>query len=518
MKTAYVNGKIYTITHGFVDCFVEENGKFIEVGSYNEYDQIVDLQGQFITCGFNDSHMHVLGYGQALEMMNMATCTDSLEHMLEEMKNYLKHNDVRWLRGRGWNHDYFSDVSRMPTREDLDTVSKDVPIVATRACGHVCVVNTKALEVLGIDENTEPLSGGSFDLEAGLFRESCLSLIYEGIGKASIEDLKRAIKKACQSLNQYGITSSQTDDFTNHQGNFRNVIQAYKELEDAGELTVKIHAQSQLTNMEQLADFISHDYHHYKTELYSSGPLKLLGDGSLGARTAFLTTPYADDPIANGISCYTQEQLDELVGYANEHGMPAAIHCIGDGMMKMVMATYKKIQDKENPLRNGIVHCQITDEELLNDFKEYNIIPYIQPIFLDYDITMVESRVGKEKAQTSYAFKTLYDNGGCGGSDCPVELPNVLNGIQCAITRRTLKAVGPYVESEALTLEEALQSFTLNGAYASFEEDVKGSIEVGKAADFVILSQNPFEVNPENIKDIHVLATYMNGKCVFKRV
>ena len=517
MKTAYVNGKIYTVSHGFVDSFVVENGQFVEVGSASEFDKFVDLKGRFVTCGFNDSHMHILGYGQALEMMNMAECTDSLSHLLEEMKQYLEDNNgIKWLRGRGWNHDYFSDVNRMPTREDLDTVSKDVPIVATRACGHVCVVNSKALEILGINEDTPAKEGGSFDLETGLFRENCLSMIYDGIGMASIEDLKRSILKACQALNQYGITSSHTDDFTNHRGNFRDVIQAYKELEDEGLLTVKIHQQSQLVKMEELTDFIEHGYHQYKTNMYRTGPLKLLGDGSLGARTAFLTTPYADDPVANGISVYSQEQLDEMVGYVNKHGMPAAIHCIGDGMMKMVMNTYKKMNDKSNKLRNGIVHCQITDQELLDDFKNYHILPYIQPIFLDYDITMVESRVGKEKANTSYAFKTLFDLGGCGGSDCPVELPNVLKGIQCAVTRKTLKGVGPYVEKEALSLEEAIQAFTLNGAYASFEEGSKGSIEVGKAADFVVLSDNPFEVDVNKIKDIRVLRTYLNGTRVYK--
>jgi predicted amidohydrolase YtcJ len=130
---------------------------------------------------------------------------------------------------------------------------------------------------------------------------------------------------------------------------------------------------------------------------------------------------------------------------------------------------------------------------------------------------MVEGRVGKELASTSYAFKTLYHLGGCGGSDCPVEWPNVLHGIQCAVTRKTLKGVGPYVQSEALSLEEAIKSFTINGAYASFEEDTKGSIEVGKAADFVVLSDNPFEVNENEIKDIVVLKTYVNGKRVYTR-
>ena len=196
--------------------------------------------------------------------------------------------------------------------------------------------------------------------------------------------------------------------------------------------------------------------------------------------------------------------------------MPVAVHCIGDGMMKMVVESYRKVlANQPNNLRHGIVHCQITDEELLQAFEALHLHAYIQPIFLDYDITIVEKRLGHEKAQKTYAFKTLYRIEASGGSDCPVELPNVMQGIQCAVTRKTLHGTGPFVVSEALSVEEALNLFTLKGAYASLEEKEKGSIEVGKAADFVILTGNPFKVNPMDLGKIEVKETYMNGQQVY---
>lgn len=531
MKIAYYNGNVYTITNGFCEAFVVEDDCFVYVGKNEKAlemaDGKVDLKGQFVTCGFNDSHMHVLGFGHMLEMMNLAKCTDSLSHLLESMKEYIQVNDFKkgqWLRGRGWNNDYFNDTHRFMTRYDLDEVSKEIPICITRACGHVCVVNSKALELLNITKETPQVEGGQFDIDEngeplGIFREQALFMVYDPISKVTVSDLKQMLARASKELNRYGITSAQTDDFTNFNVDYRDVIQAYQELENEGLLTIKVNEQCQLPTMALLKDFVENNYHHYQTKLFKSGPLKLLGDGSLGARTAYLTFPYADDKTAKGISCFTQEQLDALLGYANAHGMSGAVHCIGDGMMKMVVNSYKKIlkNNISNPLRHGIVHCQITDEELLDDFKKYNLLAYIQPIFLDYDITMVEKRVGQTKAKKTYAFKTLFDIHACGGSDCPVELPNVMKGMQCAITRKTLQCVGPFVESEALSIDEALRLFTLDGAYASFEEKSKGSIEIGKEADFVVLDANPFEVNKDQIGHIEVLQTYMNGRLVYQK-
>lgn len=530
MKKAYIHGKIETITHGMVEAFQVENGKFNYVGNNQEAllgaDEVIDLKGQFVTAGFNDSHLHVLGYGHTLEMMNLSLWNTSLEDLLFQIKNYIQKNHWPsgvWLRGRGWNNDYFSDTHRFINRYDLDRVSQDIPIVLTRACGHVCVVNSKALEVLGIDEKTPQVAGGYFDVDEtgkplGIFRENALNIIYDPISVVSISDLKRMIKKACEHLNAFGITSAQTDDFTNFNVPFEAILEAYAQLEAEGQLTVKINEQCQLPTMSLLKRFVNAGYHQKRSHLFRCGPLKLLGDGSLGARTAFLSYPYADDPQVKGISCFTQDELDELIGYAHEHEMSVAVHCIGDAMMRMVVKSYQKVlQHQPNRLRHGVVHCQITDQKLLDDFKALHLHSYIQPIFLDYDITMVESRIGQKKAQETYAFKTLYDISASGGSDCPVELPNVMHGIQCALTRKTLNGEGPFIEKESLTLSEALTLFTLNGAYASFEEQQKGSIDVGKDADFIILSQNPYAVEREELGQIEVLETYLDGKLVYQR-
>ena len=169
--------------------------------------------------------------------------------------------------------------------------------------------------------------------------------------------------------------------------------------------------------------------------------------------------------------------------------------------------------------RHGIVHCQITRPDQLERIARLNLHVYAQSIFLDYDLHIVEDRVGKELAASSYSWKTLMNKGVTvsNGSDCPVELPNVMGGIQCAVTRCDLKGEGPYLPREAFTVQEALDSFTIAGAKASFEEDSKGRIEPGMLADFVVLGGNPFETEPERLKDIPVLATYLGGKFVYPR-
>ena len=329
------------------------------------------------------------------------------------------------------------------------------------------------------------------------------------------------IHEACRALNSYGVTSAQTDDFVAFpQVDYEVLIAAYQELEKKGKLTVKINQQAQLVNIEDLKGFIGKGY---KTgvgnDYFKIGPLKLIGDGSLGARTAYMTQPYNDDDSTCGIPIYTQEQLDEMVEYAHKNGMHVVIHCIGDKIMYMVVEAMEKALKKypKEDHRHGIVHCQITTKELLDKFKELKLHAYIQSIFLDYDINIVEDRIGKERAKYTYNFKTLMDSGviTSNGSDCPVELPNVMNGVQCAVTRKTLDGKGPFLSEQALSVEEAIKSYTIMGAYGSFEEKTKGSIEVGKVCDFVVLGQNPFEVEKDKLKDIEILATYLDGKCVF---
>jgi predicted amidohydrolase YtcJ len=250
--------------------------------------------------------------------------------------------------------------------------------------------------------------------------------------------------------------------------------------------------------------------------MYRFGPLKMLGDGALGARTAFLSIPYADDETTHGIPVYSKELMDSMISYANKNGMQIAVHTIGDACLDWVLEAYEKAL-KECPRedhRHGIVHCQIMRADQWAKINKLNLHVYAQTIFLDYDINIVKQRVGEELANTSYCWKSLMKNGVTvsNGSDAPVELPDVMAGIQCAVTRKTLNGVNEYLPDEAFTVKEAIDSFTIQGAKASFEEDKKGKIKRGMLADFVILNENLFEVSSDKIRDVKVLEVYLDGK------
>lgn len=536
MKTIYYNGQVYTGSLPLVQAFIEEEGKFTFSGTSQEAlkqkeegDVLVDLNGRFVCSGFNDSHMHLLGFGSALNSAQLASHTGSLQEVLDCLRAFKESRIIRentWIMGRGWNQDYFAGDKRMPDRYDLDQVSEDVPVCAVRACGHCLVVNSRALELLGINAGTAQPEGGRIGMENGepdgRFFDNAMDLIYDAIPAPDKEDVKDMLLAACRALNSYGVTSCQTDDYCAFRGVYWTVVnEAYRELEQEGKLTVRVYEQSNFTSLEELKKFVeAGNRTGTGSSRFKIGPLKMLGDGALGARTAYLSRPYADDPSTCGIPVFSQETLDEMIGYANEQGMQAAVHAIGDACLDRVLDAYEKALTAcpREDHRHGIVHCQITRPDQLERIARLKLHIYAQSIFLDYDIHMVKERAGEELASTSYSWKTLMEKGVTvsNGSDCPVELPDVLAGMQCAVTRRTLKDhIGPYLPKQQFTVQEALDSYTIAGAKASFEEEVKGRIMPGMAADFVILGQNPFETEPEKLSRIPVEAAYVGGTQVY---
>lgn len=538
MKTIYKNGAVYTGELPLVQAFAVEDGKFIFAGSNADADAltsddatVIDLQGKFVCSGFNDSHMHLLNYGGSLMKAQLAEHTHSLEDMIQCLSDFLAEHPCKegaWLQGRGWNQDYFTDASRMPNRYDLDKVSTETPICAVRACGHCLVVNSKALEILGVTADTPQPEGGEIGIENGApdgrFFDNAMDAVYQVIPVPDKEEIKEMIRIACKALNSYGVTSSQTDDYCVYRSvPWQTVNEAYEELEESGELTVRVYEQSNFTDLPSLKEFVeAGNVTGTGTELFKIGPLKMLGDGALGARTAFLSRPYADDPSTCGIPVFSQETMDEMIGYANAHGMQAAVHTIGDACLDRVLSAYEKAlaECPRDNHRHGIVHCQITRADQLEKIAKLKLHVYAQSIFLDYDNHIVEERVGKELASTSYSWKTLMNKGTSvsNGTDCPVELPDALSCMQCAVTRTTLHDnVGPYLPEQKFTVQEALNSYTCCGAYASFEEHIKGKILEGMLADFVILGENPFEVEENHIKDIPVCQTFLSGKNVYTR-
>ncbi|MBR5640751.1 MAG: amidohydrolase [Firmicutes bacterium] len=365
-----------------------------------------------------------------------------------------------------------------------------------------------------MDESGEPL---------GIFREAARDFVYDTLPDLTVDDVKRMLRNGMDGLVKAGITEVQTDDFEAlPAGQYQKVLDAYHQLEDEGLLKVRIFEQCLLASQPLLEQFLAEG--HYTGEgspMFRVGPLKLMADGSLGGRTAYLARPYADDPSTEGIPVFTQEQLDRLILTAQAGGMMAAVHCIGCGAAEMTMQAIEKAQlaCPKPDLRHAIVHCQITDKALLEQFAKLNVLAHIQPAFIDDDIPIVEARVGRELTQTSYNWKTLQDSGVhiAGGSDSPVIDFSVMNGIYCAVTRQRLNGdpAEGWLPDQKLTVEEAVRAYTMGGAYASYDERVRGTIRNGKYADLVVLDRDLFAIDPEEIKDVKVDMTVLNGQVVY---
>jgi len=535
MKKLFYNCVVYT-GNDFKEAFIVEDNHFIFVGKKEEAfkliddnDEIIDLNNKFVCAGFNDSHMHLLGYGKNLKNISLFEHSSDLKIMLDYVKQEIDKYELKeneWIIGRGWNQDYFLDEKRMPNRYDLDTISNDNPIVLTRACGHALVLNSKALSLCHIDENTKDMIGGEIGRDEdgnpnGLLFDNAMDLAYDKLPLPSKEELKRMILLACNSLNSFGITSVQSDDYClSYQLPYSLINEAYNELIKENKLTIRVYEQANITTVKKLEEFINDgNITGVGNNLFKIGPLKLLGDGSLGSRTAYLSIPYKDDNTTRGFTIFTDQEMNELVLTAHKNNMQIAIHAIGDACLDQVLNAYEKaleLYPRDNH-RHGIVHYQISRKDQIDKTRKLNLHAYIQTIFLDYDNHIVEDRVGKDLASTSYAWHTLMDKGITisNGSDAPVEVPNVLKGMQCAISRTSIDGTGPYNINEAFSIKEAIDSFTINGAYASFEENIKGLIKQDYLADFVVLDQNPFEVEVNSIHKIKVLKTYLDGRCVY---
>lgn len=540
MKKIYYNAVIHAKKDMDAEAMGVENGRVGFIGTRSEAKEWEngedgvwhDMNGAFIVPGFIDSHLHLLQYGNQLSSPNLTENTSSINAVIEELfayknRNYKKSGD--WVVGSGWNQECFEGEKRLLNRYDLDQVSREQPVIAWRSCRHIACANSAALKAAGITRDTKNPEGGSIDLDehgepTGILRENAINLVSRFIPAPEVGEIKHDMVQAMKKLNSYGITSVQSDDFGAFPGvSYKTVIQAYEELEAEGLLTVKVYEQCLLDEKSDFKDFIEKGYRTGKgSAFFAIGPLKIIADGSLGARTALLSAPYADDkehPDNCGIAIYSQQELDEMVSDASKHGMQVAVHAIGDKAMEMAARSMEKALggNRNNPLRHGIVHCQITTKALLDTFQRWNLHAYIQSIFLEHDNHVVEKRLGEERAASTYAFKTFLDLGldVSNGSDAPVEYPDVLAGIQCAVTRTTLDGTKTFLPDQSISVEEALQTFTSMGARASFEEKEKGMLLPGMAADFTVLSQDIRYCLPGAIKDTKVCRTFVNGTCVY---
>ena len=533
MSLLLVNGKFRISQGHYAEAVAIEDGIIRCVGSNQEVllfkqkdTEVIDLDGRICLPGFNDSHMHFLDYGynhSNIDLGETHSIKEAIELIRKQLETTLFSKD-HWIQAYGWNDDNWLEKRHL-TKKDLDECSMEYPIIAVRVCEHIAVLNSKALNVMGLRRYSAQPDAGRFLVDSngdptGEIHEMIYKA-FEVMPEPTVEEIKGMIKIAGNDAVKVGLTAVQTDDFESIPGhNFTSIIRAYLELSEEGILPVRVYEQCALPNMARYDEFVSAGYATQQgTSMFKLGPMKLFCDGSLGARTAWLKEDYSDDLGNSGYGLYDNpEQLNDMVRTAHQANMAVAIHCIGDAAAEQAVTAIEMAQ-KEYPeieLRHGIVHAQILDDNIISRMANANIIAYIQPIFIEYDLHMAESRVGERRIRTSYNWNTLRN---CGihtpfGTDCPVESFAPLPNIYSAVTRKDLNGYpdGGWYPNEALSLDDSIDCYTIESAYASYDENNKGTIAVGKYADLTILNQNIFDMVPDKIKDAGIYMTIVSGK------
>ncbi|MGM8212311.1 amidohydrolase [Virgibacillus sp. W0430] len=526
MKTIYTNGTFYTFdaSKPIVEAVVVDNGRFIDVGTADEMllqwgrteSKVIDLEGRAVTPGLVDSHLHLSKVAISLlnlDLSGVTTKNETLE-MIRDYATTLKKD--AWLIGRGWDENIYTDGT-LPSIEELDRVAPHHPLFITRVCEHASLVNSKALEKIGYTKSMTVPEGGKIVVDeqtkrpTGLLLETASDLVTAQIPNYTYEELKQALRKAMQLALQKGITSVHTND-PKYLGGLDQTYRLYDELLNHEELGLRCNLLIDHEYLPQLKE--SGMYAGFGNETLQIGAVKIFADGALGRRTAFMSEPYADAPNEYGSPMFDQEMLYEHVRSARALAMPVAVHVIGDQALENTLDVLDEFPAAA--YRDRLIHTSVVRKDLIKRLVHPSRIADIQPRFLVSDFPWVEERLGKERIQWVYPWKTYMQLGvlAAGGSDAPIEPINPLLGIHAAVTRRKPGEVyNGYNPEQKLTLEEAFRLFTVMGAYPTNEERIKGTITRGKLADMTVYSTNPFARNEiDELLNIDVDMTIIGGK------
>ena len=534
MKKVFVNGKFYVEDGVFAEAVLVEGNKFAKVGTEAEVRaaagdaEVIDCGGKTVIPGINDSHCHIMMVAQNQSYVQIMG-SNSIDEVIRRGQEFLKaHPNAKSLRGMGWNVvDFVEGEQRNLCAADLDKISTEIPIAFNRACGHMVVGNSKALELAGVDENTPNPDGGVVEKDengkpTGRFMERGNDLLYAVVTEPTMPEIVENFRKVMKYANSRGITSVQTNDpgqVLTHE----ECYDAIHKLAEEKAFTVRYHTQNFFRSVEAFENFMEGEAKHpcYDGEIVTRGPLKLLKDGSIGGHSALMREPYLDVPTTKGVEVVTDEELDQFYASADKYGVQVVNHCIGDGAVESVVNAIEKVlHDGKNPLRHGIVHCQIMDKPLMERLAKADVLALEQPIFLHSDMHALATRIPEELARTSNAYRSMKNLGisQAFGTDSPVEDINPFPCIYCAVTRKDLrgKPEGGYFPEECLTVAEAVDYYTIGSAYAQFMEDKKGRIKEGYLADMAVLDTDIFTCDVEAIKGIQSVLTVMDGNIVYQ--
>jgi predicted amidohydrolase YtcJ len=526
--TIFVNGDIYTqATPPRVQAMAVRDGRILAVGTNEDVrklkgarTQLVDLGGHFVMPGFNDAHVHLEHAGLELLSVDLRG-TQSLQEMQQRIAASAKTAvPGEWLVGGGWDQTLWTD-GKLPTRQDIDSVSGGHPAVFSRVDGHIAIANTAGLKAGGVTPQTQAPEGGKIDHDAngeptGILRETARGLVESKIPPPSRSRIRRAAELALADAARWGITSAQDNSSW-------EAFLVYEDLEREGKLTLRI--SEWLTFNDPLSLLETHRAHHPADDpMLHTAMLKGFMDGSLGSRTAALLAPYSDDPGNSGLPQYEQDKLNRMAIERTLAGFQIGFHAIGDRAVQMALDAFAEAERsaKENhqtrDFRFRIEHDQVVTSGQLTQYKTLGVVASVQPNHLLTDMHWVMERIGTERAKTSYPWKEFLDDGIplAFGTDYPVEPITPFRGLYAAVTRQNEAGTSSYFPEQKLTIEQAIAAYTTGSAYAQFAEKGKGTLSPGMLADFVVLDRDLTNVAPPEILKTRVLRTVVGGTTVYE--
>ncbi len=515
-----INSNTYTVNDNFdkAEAFAVKDGKFVAVGFNSDIqatytsENFVDAENQTIVPGLIDAHCHFFRFGLQLQKVSLEG-TKSYDEVIQRMLDFKKEKNASYITGRGWDQNDW-EVKKFPTKEKLDKAFPNTPVAVRRVDGHALLVNEAALRYSGLSETKFPkkVVGGEFITKNGKLTGVLIdrAMDYIKIPDATRDEAVNGLLEAQKINFSYGLTT--VDDA----GLGQMPINLIDSLQKAGDLKIRIYAMISATQ-ENLDYYIQKGI--YKTDRLNVRSFKVYGDGALGSRGAAMKEPYSDRDNHFGALIYPVERYAEIAKQIAASEFQMNTHAIGDSANYWVLKVYedalKVVNAKDRRWRNE--HSQIVD---MKDFELFeNVIPSIQPTHATSDMYWAEDRVGAERIKGGYAFKKLLDTYGLValGTDYPVEKVSPFLTFYAAVARKDLEGYpeGGYQMENALSREETLKGMTIWAAYSNFEENEKGSIEIGKFADFVILSDNIMEIEESKIPTTKAISTYLNGEKVY---
>ena len=538
-----LHGKVWTgepvagtTTTRIAEAVAIANGRILAVGSDEEIrayqgpnTAVVDLKGRLAVPGLADSHAHFIDGGFQLLSVDLKDARNEEEFVrrIAEKARTLPHG--KWIQGGDWDEEAWPS-EKLPGRWLIDPVTPDTPVFISRYDGHAGLANSLALKLAGVTKNTPDPAGGVIVRDpksgepTGILKDEAQDLVLKVIPRPTESEMEEALRAALKEAGRVGLTSVHdiTVDTDSWNGNFTGEIELLRRAELEGWLTCRIYAITPIAQWMKLAEAgISHDM---GSDFLKLGAVKAFADGSLGSRTAWMFKPYDDDPGNSGLPMPLMappRKMEELARQADNAGIQLCTHAIGDRAVSALLDIYERLgRDYPAAHRFRVEHVQHVRPEDFARFGRLGIVASMQPYHAIDDGRWAEKRIGHERAQSSYAWRSMLDAGAvlAFGSDWPVAPLDPLSGIYAAVTRATLGGRNPagWFPEQRLTVEEALRAYTWGSAYASFQEKVQGTLSPGMLADVVVLSEDLFRVPLEKIKDVRVQITIVGGRVVYE--